>query len=59
MLRNWVAQEVITNAEARNYEKIEEVRQLLASPFDEHEALERYAEGPPEGAEEIVVSCSS
>ena len=59
VLRNWVAQDVITNAEARNYGRIEEVRQLLASPFEEHEALERYADGPPEGGEEIMVSCSS
>ena len=59
VLRNWVAQEVITNAEARNYDTIEEVRRLLASPFEEHETLERYASGPPEGSREIVVSCSS
>ncbi len=59
VLRNWVAQEVITNAEARNYGKIEEVRQLLASPFEEHPAFEHYAAAPPEWAQHIAVSCSS
>jgi uncharacterized protein YdiU (UPF0061 family) len=59
VLRNWVAQEVITNAEARNYDKIEEVRLVLAAPFDEHRAFEHYAAAPPEWARHIAVSCSS
>lgn len=59
VLRNWVAQDVIANAEARNYGKIEEARQLLASPFEEHPAFQHFAAGPPEGAQDIVVSCSS
>ena len=59
VLRNWVAQDVITNAETRNYGKIEEVRRLLASPFDEQPAFEHYAAPPAEGAQDIVVSCSS
>jgi uncharacterized protein YdiU (UPF0061 family) len=59
VLRNWIAQDVIANADTRNYDRIEEVRRLLASPFDEHPALEHYAAAPPEWAKEIVVSCSS
>jgi hypothetical protein len=59
VLRNWMAQEAITNAEAGNYAQIEELRCLLKTPFDEHETLERYAERPPAWAREIAVSCSS
>ena len=59
VLRNWVAQDVIQNAETRNYALVDQVREVLDAPFDEHPAKERYAEGPPEWAKEIVVSCSS
>jgi uncharacterized protein YdiU (UPF0061 family) len=59
VLRNWMAQEAISNAEAGNYAQIEELRSLLKTPFDEHETLERYAERPPLWAREIAVSCSS
>jgi uncharacterized protein YdiU (UPF0061 family) len=59
VLRNWVAQEVIQNAETRNYALADAVRAVLDAPFDEHPAMARYAEGPPEWAREIVVSCSS
>ena len=59
VLRNWMAQEAIVNAEAGNYAMVEELRGLLRAPFDEHEALPRYADRPPEWAREIAVSCSS
>lgn len=59
VLRNWVAQDVIQNAETRNYGLIDEVRVVLEDPFAEHPAMERYAAKPPAWAREIVVSCSS
>jgi uncharacterized protein YdiU (UPF0061 family) len=59
VLRNWVAQEVIQNAETRNYALVDQVREVLDRPFDEHPAMERYAEAPPEWAQGIEVSCSS
>ena len=58
-LRNWVAQDVIQNAETRNHALVDEVRRVLEDPFAEHPAMERYATKPPEWAREIVVSCSS
>lgn len=59
VLRNWVAQDVIQNAETRNYGLVDEVRRVLEDPFADHPALERYAAKPPDWAREIVVSCSS
>jgi uncharacterized protein YdiU (UPF0061 family) len=59
VLRNWMAQEAIASAETGNFERIEEIRTLLKTPFDEHENAERYAAKPPDWAREITVSCSS
>ena len=59
VLRNWMAQEAITHAEAGSYATIEELRSLLSTPFDEHPEAERYAETPPGWAKAIAVSCSS
>ena len=59
VLRNWMAQEAIASAEAGSYALIEELRLLLATPFDEHEEAGALREPPPAGAEEIAVSCSS
>lgn len=59
LLRNWVAQDAITNAESGNFVLVDQLRELLRSPFDEHPAMERFAEGPPEWARDLSVSCSS
>jgi uncharacterized protein YdiU (UPF0061 family) len=59
VLRNWVAQDVIENAETRNFAAVDAVRTLLDDPFAEHSTFERFAAGPPAWAREIVVSCSS
>jgi uncharacterized protein YdiU (UPF0061 family) len=56
VLRNWIAQDAIDNAMTGNMARVDELRALLAAPFDEHPAMERYAEP---GTEELVVSCSS
>ncbi len=54
VLRNWMAQEAITLAESGQFERIEELRQLLERPFDEHPAATRYAGPPPEWAPDTV-----
>jgi uncharacterized protein YdiU (UPF0061 family) len=59
VLRNWVAQDVIQNAETRNYAPVDQVREVLDAPFDEHPGMERYAAAPPAWAQGIEVSCSS
>lgn len=59
VLRNWIAQEVIERAERKEFGPIEEVRRVLADPFEEHPGMERFAEPPSAEAREIVVSCSS
>src|ERR1051326_6580978 len=59
VLRNWIAQEAIERAEAREFGLIEELRRLFADPYAEHPAMERYAGPPAAGAPEVAVSCSS
>ena len=59
VLRNWMAQEAIGKAQSGNFEMIEELRLLLATPFDEHEGMERFAGPAPEGTVEVALSCSS
>jgi len=59
VLRNWIAQEVIEAAEARDTAPLERVMTLLRAPFDEHPGMERYEAEPPEGMVEVAVSCSS
>jgi hypothetical protein len=59
VLRNWIAQEAIEHAQRKEFGRIEEIRQVLAVPFEEHPGFERYAEPPSAAAREIAVSCSS
>lgn len=59
VLRNWIAQEAIEQAQRKEFGLIEELRRLFAAPCDEHPGMERFAEPPSPSRREIVVSCSS
>lgn len=59
ILRNYLAQVAIDKAEAGDYSEIEVLRRLLARPFDEQPAQERYAALPPEWGRHLEISCSS
>lgn len=59
VLRNWIAQDAIAQAEKREFGLIEVLRRLFAAPYDEHPGMERFAEPPTAAAREISVSCSS
>lgn len=60
ILRNYMAETAIRQAEDRgDYSEIDNLITLLANPFDEHPAMEHYAQLPPKWAGGISVSCSS
>ena len=59
VLRNYLAQEVIEAAQARNYEPLAELHAALREPFIEREDRAHFAAPPPPGASAIEVSCSS
>ena len=59
VLRNYLAQRAIDQAEAGDYAEIERLRRLLARPCDDQPEYADYAAPPPDWGRELVVSCSS
>lgn len=59
VLRNWLAQRAIEQAENGDYAEIDRLLRLLQTPFDEHpEAADCHGE-PPDWARTLSLSCSS
>lgn len=59
VLRNYLAQEVITAAERGDTGPLEHLRQVLASPYDDQPGADRYAAEPPDWGRRLAISCSS
>lgn len=59
VLRNYLAQAAIENAQAGDYSEIERLQAILSKPFEEQPEYEDYARLPPASAALISVSCSS
>jgi uncharacterized protein YdiU (UPF0061 family) len=59
VLRQWVAQACINEAEAGRYKLTQQLVERLLNPYAEHPLDTEGFSQPPEGAFEICVSCSS
>ena len=59
ILRNYLAQSVIENAEQGEFSLFEQLLSVLRSPFDEHHDLEHLASLPPDWGKQLEISCSS
>jgi uncharacterized protein YdiU (UPF0061 family) len=59
VLRNYLAQETIEAAQAKDYKPLADLHAALREPFTEREDRARFAAPPPPGASAIEVSCSS
>ncbi len=59
ILRNYLAQQAIEQAEKGDYNTIEQLMTVLQSPYEKHPDLEYYAKQPPEWGKALEVSCSS
>src|SRR5699024_2630108 len=59
MLRNYLIQEVIDEAEDGNYAPLHKLFQVLSNPFTEQDGCETYAERPPQWGKHLALSCSS
>jgi uncharacterized protein YdiU (UPF0061 family) len=59
VLRNHLGEQVIQQAKIGDYSGIDQLLQVLSSPFDEHPAFEHFAAFPPDWASSISISCSS
>lgn len=59
VLRNYLAENVIRAAEAGDHAPIEELRRVLARPFDEQPGKDVFAAEPPDWGRHLEISCSS
>ena len=59
ILRNYLAQQVILEAQNGDYEPMKELLKVLEKPFDEQPEYEKYAALPPEWGKHLNISCSS
>ncbi|BCO31707.1 UPF0061 protein [Thiohalobacter sp. COW1] len=59
ILRNYLAQQAIEQAEAGDYSELERLLQILRRPFDEQPEHAAYAAEPPDWSRSITLSCSS
>jgi uncharacterized protein YdiU (UPF0061 family) len=59
ILRNYLAQEAIQDAENFDYEKLNTLLELLKKPFEENSKYEDLAKAPPEWGKKLEISCSS
>ncbi len=59
ILRNYLAQQVILEAQNGDYEPMKELLEVLKKPFDEQLEFEKYAALPPDWGKHLSISCSS
>jgi uncharacterized protein YdiU (UPF0061 family) len=59
VLRNYMAQEAIAAAQAKDFSVLAAMQSVLESPFDEHPPYDSWAGFAPDWAADISVSCSS
>jgi uncharacterized protein YdiU (UPF0061 family) len=59
VLRNYLAQQVIEATQRGDFSELQNMMDLLATPFSARTGMERYAALPPHWASKIEVSCSS
>ena len=59
ILRNYMLQNAIDQAEEGSYKEIDILMELITKPFEENIEYERYSEESPEWAKSLGLSCSS
>lgn len=59
VLRNYLAEQAIRQAQAGDFSEIARLLQLLQAPYTERPDCESYTQAPPDWAQHLHVSCSS
>ena len=59
ILRNYLAQQAIENAEKGDFSEVNKLLEILKNPFLDHEGFDDYAKESPEWGKKLEISCSS
>jgi uncharacterized protein YdiU (UPF0061 family) len=59
VLRNYLAQQAIEQAQQKDFSEIDRLLALLRDPYTDRPGMESYAAAPPDWGKHLVVSCSS
>lgn len=59
ILRNYLAQQAIQDAEQGDFDELHQLLRVLAKPFDEQIESQHYASPPPDWGRNMEISCSS
>jgi uncharacterized protein YdiU (UPF0061 family) len=59
VLRNYLAQQAIVQAEQGDYGEVDRLLALLSRPYQEQPGMQAYAAEPPDWGRTLAVSCSS
>jgi uncharacterized protein YdiU (UPF0061 family) len=59
VLRNHLGEQAIQQAKIGDFSGVQDLLEVLQTPFDEHPAFEQWAGFPPDWASSISISCSS
>jgi len=59
LLRNYLAQQAIEQAEAGDYSEVRLLHEVLSRPFEAQPGRERFAQRPPDWGKHLEISCSS
>ncbi len=59
ILRNYLAQHAIAQAEQGDYAEVDRLLNLLATPYEDQPGMQAYAAEPPDWGRHLEVSCSS
>jgi uncharacterized protein YdiU (UPF0061 family) len=59
VLRNYLAQQAIEQAEQGDYGEVDRLLAVLSRPYEEQPGMAAYAAEPPDWGRALAVSCSS
>tara|TARA_B100000614_G_scaffold143285_1_gene127341 strand:- start:362 stop:1789 length:1428 start_codon:yes stop_codon:yes gene_type:complete len=59
ILRNYLAQEAIQDAENSDFSKLYDLIEVLKKPYQDNKNFEDYAKVPPDWSKKLEISCSS
>lgn len=59
ILRNYLAQQAIEQATQGDYQRLNDLLQVLNTPYEEHPAFEAFATASPDWGKQLAISCSS